>query len=210
MNDNSAVKTIYLSRDEIATGPFDPEQIAEMKRSGEFYRYEHHWDNTMTEWSKIPPAPSPPPPVPNASAQLPLPPPPPPASSSSGIQEKNSATPAASIPSRPAATSKPAVAAPAKQAVEAPVAHPVDYPAICHDYKRTQGGLATQITSQGCTFVCAPQETPPGFGKGARVWIDLFDEKTDRSLTTKAVVSTLEFDEKNWKIQLLWEVPPKF
>jgi hypothetical protein len=166
----------YLAKNGKTFGPFGPEEIEDLKESGEFFKYEYFWDGTAPEWSRVPP-PVPPPPMPGASAPKPAP---------------------------------QAAAAPAKQAASEPqvVMSSKQFQAVCHDFHRLLSGTARNVTSAGCELVSEQEGETSAFASGAKVWIDLLDEPTDRSVTLQVNVGVVKREGKHWVYQIQWKSNP--
>ncbi|MBC7693680.1 MAG: DUF4339 domain-containing protein [Methylotenera sp.] len=195
MSEQTEVKAVYLSKDGNIVGPFEPAKIAEMKASGEFYQHDYFWDKSMTEWAEVPSEPSVKPVVLEEKKEPSIPhlPPPPPA------------LPPARAPT-PVERSQVNTTLPAKAGQK----HRENYRAVCHDNKRTLGGVITKIKERGCLLVCEEGEAPPPFTEGAKVFLDLFDEVQARSLTVNVTLGRPVFDGKGWQIPVLWAKLPGF
>ncbi len=226
MSDNQTAILVYLGKDGKTFGPFSVAEVEAMKISGEFYRYEWMWDGQSPNWVLVPPPAPPPPPPPPTGVQGPAIPPP----SSAAAAAAVAATQAASSPQTQtqAQPAKPLSYAKETRTMEVPAgkftnpastgtASAADAPirktsqtfqALCHDYHRVVAGRAVEVTSRGCQMVCKDASLAPPFMKNSQVWMDLYDEPTDRSVTLRVTLAQLNRKGEDWVYDVSWENCP--
>jgi hypothetical protein len=212
----------YLAKHGKTFGPYQPQEIQEMKLNGQFFEYEWLWDGTSPDWSRVPPpAPPPPPRSGGTNTQIPAPPQtqvpaPTPAPQPAAQNSQTAAAPAPSVatvqfPPRPE-VSQPSVSTKPASSIQ-PIKTEVrksdrEFQAICHDFHRLLSGTATAVTSNGCRLVCAEKGTAPHLVPKSKVWMDLLDERTDRSVTIKVTLGDLKKDGDSWSYDVQWENNP--
>jgi hypothetical protein len=198
-------------------GPYLPQEVEQMKLSGEFFEFEWLWDGSSPDWSRVPP-PAPPPPPPRSAPTVPAAP---------AAAAQTAPQPAAGIqlPPRPGVVSQPQNPTQAQPQTQTPTlaarpqqqqAQPAreikrtdrEFQVICHDFHRLLSGTATQVTSVGCRLVCAETGHAPHLVPQSKVWMDLLDEKSDRSVTIKVTLGALTKEGDRWVYQVSWENNP--
>jgi len=170
----------YLAKDGKVSGPFDHDKIEELKKSGTFYEYEWMWDGQAPDWSPVP-------------RKLKSPPTMLPDGTNPAIQQPT----AAQLQSPQVKT---------KSNIEIETSKKNFY-AVCFDNRTTMGGEVNHAHSRGGKFTSVSGSGSP-FPKGATVWLDLLDEKTDKSAKIKSVITSVNREKDQWVLDLEWTSCP--
>jgi hypothetical protein len=226
---------IYLSKDGKSFGPYTPEQIDQMRASGDILQYTWICSDPAQGWQPVNAPPPPPPPVPEADE-----PPDAPAdllpdavdephlgsdlvadfaSEDDEIDaEVEVAAPTAPKPTRTRKipTSAPALAPAGSTRVGIRSDSPglqikaVRLLAICHNAKHFVSGTLVQATVEGGTLANpSPSEPLPIFHRGTRVSVNLLDDSTGRSENVRARVTGAAKKNGIWEYELSWEMTPQ-
>lgn len=179
----------YLAKAGKVVGPFDSKHIAEMKSSGEFYKYEWMWDGQSPDWSPVPRQLTSPPSLPEPSKSI------------TRISVDQTATHDAKSHAKAAAAKSSSF-------------HGADiktsgktFCAVLFDTRLTIGGELSQAHSRGGKFVSTPTHTVP-VSRGSNALLDILDEATDRSTKIQASVMNVSRMGDRWVLELEWSSMP--
>jgi len=171
---------VYLAKEGKVSGPFEPNQISELKSSGEFYTYEWMWDGKSPDWAPVP-------------RKLTAPP---------GLPAEKTKTLTKVPASTTAAAPAQAQAARPFQGVDLKTSTKT-FCAVLFDSRITLGGEITQAHARGGHFVSTPSQGVP-ISKGTNALIDVLDESSDRSAKIQANVSSVSRMGDRWVLELEW------
>lgn len=182
---------VYLAKEGKVSGPFEPAQIEELRRSGEFYKYEWMWDGKSPDWAPVPRKLSSPPGLPAETTKtltkIPVA-----ETTKTGI----TVAPSHSPNTAPAAVAGAFHGADIKTSAKS-------FCAVLFDSRVTLGGEVTQAHSRGAHFVSTPTQDIP-VSKGTNALIDLLDESTDRSAKLQTTISKVSRMGDRWVLELEW------
>ncbi len=182
---------VYLAKEGKVSGPFEPAQIEELRRSGEFYKYEWMWDGKSPDWAPVPRKLSSPPGLPAETTKT-------------LTKVPVTETTKTGITVSPSHSSTPAPTAVAGAFHGADIkTSSKSFCAVLFDSRVTLGGEVTQAHSRGAHFVSTPTQDIP-VSKGTNALIDLLDESTDRSAKLQTTISTVSRMGDRWVLELEW------
>lgn len=184
----------YLAKAGKVVGPFDAKHIAEMKSTGEFYKYEWMWDGQSPDWSPVPRQLTSPPSLPEPSKSI------------TRISVDQTATHDVK-----AHVSR---GAPAPASAKSGSFHGADiktsgkvFCAVLYDTRLTIGGELSQAHTRGGKFVSTPTHMVP-VSRGSNALLDILDEATDRSTKIQTSVTTVSRMGDRWVLDLEWSSMP--
>lgn len=190
----------YLAKEGKVSGPFVPSQIEEMKRTGEFYKFEWMWDGHSPDWSPVPRSMAPPklpdemPMVPTSEKV--------PAAEKVPTAEKTITRIAVdqNVPLSEAKTSGTGV-------IKTPSNGAKVFCAVLFDSRTTLGGEVTQAHARGGKFISTPSHNVP-VSRGGQAVLDLLDEATDRSTKVQTSIIGVSRMGDRWVVDLEWTSCP--
>lgn len=174
---------MYLSKEGKVSGPYEPSQIEELKRSGEFYTYEWMWDGKSPDWSAVPRKPSLPPGLPTETTKT-----------LTKITVTESAKTGNTVPA--SEKTKPSKGVDIKTSAKT-------FCAVIFDSRVTLGGEVSLAHSRGAKFISTPTHDVP-VSKGTSALIDLLDESSDRSAKLQTSILNVSRMGDRWVLELEW------
>ena len=185
----------YLAKAGKVVGPFDAKHVAEMKASGEFYKYEWMWDGQSPDWSPVPRQLASPPALPEPSKTI------------TRISVEQTST-------HDVISSNTAKPSPVSVSAKGPSFHGADiktsnktFCAVLFDTRITIGGEVSQAHSRGGKFISTPTHQIP-VSKGSNALLDLLDEATDRSTKVQTAETNVSRMGDSWVLDLEWAAMP--
>jgi hypothetical protein len=170
----------YLAKEGKVSGPFVPSQIEEMKRTGEFYKFEWMWDGHSPDWSPVPRSMAPP----KLPDELPKAP--------------KQITRIAVDQNAPSSSAKTSTGITKTAATGNKV-----FCAVLFDSRTTLGGEVTQAHAKGGKFISTPSHHVP-VSRGGQATVDLLDEATDRSTKVQTSIMGVSRMGDRWVVDLEW------
>lgn len=175
---------VYLAKEGKVSGPFEPAQIEELKRSGEFYKYEWMWDGKSPDWAPVPRKLFSPPELPTERVKT-----------VTKVQAAETApAPAATLQSRPF------------QGADIKTSKKT-FCAVLFDSRITLGGEVSQAHARGAKFISTPTQEIP-VSRGTNAMIDLLDESTDRAAKLQTSIAGVSRMGDRWVLELEWSSCP--
>jgi hypothetical protein len=185
---------IYLGKSGRIFGPYTDRDVSEMRATGELERFSWIWQSSAPGWQAIDP---PPPPVvegagvgPGKEIEAPLP--------RTGVVEVYGH----------AMPPMPRQAPPAPPARKSLKIAPETVDAVCHDYRSAIAGRIVRVTDAGCELL-APGAGTPAFQDHAKVYLNLLNSKTGKTMDIVAMLSGVSRSREGWTYRIEWERVPE-
>lgn len=80
--------------------------------------------------------------------------------------------------------------------------------AVCHDFHRVVSGKIAQATEAGCELITQDSKPSPSLATQSNVFLNLFDQKTGKSINVKAQLFGISRSQGGWTYRIRWNQCP--